>query len=187
MDDSRFDAWTRAAASVPTRRALLGAALGGLAAALIGGRVDAADKRALGGICRKNGDCASGVCGRKDRTGRQYCVCATGADCPALSEPCAAATCVDGVCGTGGFKAAGTVCRASTHLCDPTTVCSGTSADCPYDPLELEGRICYGGVIGDYPTPPPVPNPCDVVNLTICENNVCDDSVIYRCSPPPPR
>ncbi len=190
MDGSRVDDLTRAAASSPSRRALLAAALGGIATALLGNRADAAPvKRGIGEICRKGGDCVSGYCGAKDRTGRQYCGCATAAECPLPSAPCAAATCVQGVCGTGGFKAAGTVCHASTHLCDPDTVCTGSSTDCPYDPLALEGRMCMGGVIGAFPPPPgdTPPNPCDCARQVLCENNTCDISCSLRCAPPPPR
>lgn len=183
MDGSRFDALARAMVNARSRRSVLGAAFGGLAAAMLGDRVNAAGTmRSIGEICRKNGDCGSGLCGPKDRTGRRYCGCVTATDCPEPSTPCGAATCVAGVCGTGGFKSAGTVCRASSHLCDPTSVCTGSSSECTYDPLALEGRICYGGVIGGFPPTDVPPNPCDITTQTRCKNNVCDDTVIRRCT-----
>jgi hypothetical protein len=157
MDGSRFDALTRAAASTPSRRKLLGAALGGLAAAVLGDRAEAAVKRGPGEICRKPGDCASGLCNAPDRTGRQYCGCTDPSQCPQPKDACHIATCTgtcgiavnvgascddrnactagdtcqaDGSCG-GGIA---TVCTAldqchTAGICDPKTgVCSNPVA-----------------------------------------------------------
>src|SRR3954464_2788638 len=102
MDGSRFDSLTRAAASAPTRRAFLGAALGGLTTAIFGRGAEAAVKRGPGEICRKNGDCAAGLCNPPDRTGRRYCGCTEVTQCPQpdAGDPCQTAICTAGVCGT---------------------------------------------------------------------------------------
>lgn len=101
MDGNRFDSLARAAAAAPTRRALLGAALGALGSAVFGSRADAARLRNPGEICRKNGDCATDACGPKDRYGRRRCLCNGAADCPQpnAGDPCRTSTCVAGVCG----------------------------------------------------------------------------------------
>ena len=107
MDGNRFDALARAAAS---RRSLLGAALGGLAAAAHGGRTVAARLRTSGEICRKDGDCASGVCGPRDRTGRRYCGCVGDADCPVPGDACQAVSCVAGACVAAELGGVGAAC-----------------------------------------------------------------------------
>ncbi len=93
MDDSRFDQFTR---SLPgqSRRSLvkgvLGMALGGLLGSAAVREANAATLRSPGEICRKNGECASGLCSPKDRTGRQRCQCIEGG--------CNGGTCCEGRC-----------------------------------------------------------------------------------------
>jgi hypothetical protein len=99
VDHSRFDALTRTAAKASSRRALLGTAISAALAGFIGQRAEAAADRGPGAICRKNGDCATGVCGLKDRTGRQRCQCVDVSDCPGSDSSCPAAVCSNGICG----------------------------------------------------------------------------------------
>lgn len=88
MDDLRFDAITRSFAAPGSRRRLLGGMLAG-ALALVGVETVGAvpvepvnpGGRATGDICRKSGDCASGICTPPDRTGRRRCGCQVNADC----------------------------------------------------------------------------------------------------------
>src|SRR4051812_38118718 len=53
-------------------KAFVGIALGSAVSAIACG-ASAAIKRGAGEICRKDGECESGVCGKPDRTGRRYC------------------------------------------------------------------------------------------------------------------
>jgi hypothetical protein len=128
MDGSRFDALTRAAAAAPSRRALLGAALGGLAATLVGRGAEAAVLRGPGEICRKPGDCATGLCNPPDRTGRQYCGCTDPSQCPPPKDACHIATCT-GTCGIAVNVGA---------ACDDRNACT-TGETC-----QVNGR-CGGG------------------------------------------
>lgn len=79
MDGSRFDTVARALAGGGSRRSLMkaafGAAVGGAVTVALSEETAAARKRVVGEVCRKNGDCASDVCGPKDRYGRKRCAC----------------------------------------------------------------------------------------------------------------
>lgn len=44
------------------------------------------------------------------------------------------------------FTSAGTVCRASTSVCDPQEVCPGNSSSCPADILAPNGQNCGSGL-----------------------------------------
>lgn len=44
------------------------------------------------------------------------------------------------------FSTNGTVCRASTGVCDPQEVCSGTNAACPADQVAPNGQSCASGL-----------------------------------------
>lgn len=158
MDDSRFDALTRAVAKYSSRRTLLGAALGGLVAAALGDQTRAAARlRGLGEICRKNGDCASGACGPADRTGRQRCVCPEGTiDCGAgcvAAQCCSSADCAGGhVCLSNGSCAVpcSAGCESCGNRCITTSdglvcsaggadqTCNQSNTDCPV------GKACSG-------------------------------------------
>jgi hypothetical protein len=141
MDGARFDRMTRTFAG-RTRRSVLkagvGALLGGAAGGLGLGRASAALQRAPGDICRKNGDCASGLCGPKDRTGRQRCLCVTPTDCPA-TDACTLQTCTAGVCGTSPRDCAAEVAdQCNDAACDPLTGCYA---------VPLTGNACDDGNI----------------------------------------
>jgi hypothetical protein len=198
MDGKRFDHLTQQFASSLSRRSLLKSVAGAAVAAGLGIRrpshADAATCKAAGQVCREHANCCSGSCGAKDRTGRRTCTCPSsttncGGACVTLEtdathcgacgnkcrprSACETATCVNGTC-QYGFKPAGTVCHASTGECDPTATCTGTSADCPYDPSAFHGRPCNGNGSGNTP-----PNPCGY----LCHQNVCRIPW-ERCSPP---
>lgn len=153
MDGARFDHLTKSVAGA-SRRSLLKAAVGTLlggALASTGRRGAAAAGRHVGEICRKHGDCASGVCGPKDATGRQYCVCATAADCPAPPDACTVATCTAGTCSTAPRNCAaelpGDQCNDVT--CDPITGCSLvplTGPACDDGDACTTGETCRNGV-----------------------------------------
>jgi hypothetical protein len=117
MEDARFDDLTRELAVSRSRRSLVksafGAMFGGtLAVAGVHGASAAARGRAPAEICRKDGDCASGLCGPVDRMGRRRCLCAGADQCPQPADQELAAVCSpDGICGVerqGGCFIAGT-------------------------------------------------------------------------------
>lgn len=93
MDDQRFDALVRSVAGAPSRRRLLGALVGGLAATVlprVGSEAEAARCLALGKRCERGDDCCAGRC----RGGR--CRCSTTQKrCGAICIP-DAACCKDG-------------------------------------------------------------------------------------------
>lgn len=62
----------------------------------------------------------------------------TGAVCDPSNEGCCSLQCQ--------FASSGTVCRASTGQCDPQETCSGTSATCPSDQTEPDGKSCGNGL-----------------------------------------
>ena len=84
-----------------------------------------------------NTPCTGGLC----QNGACVAQCTTPATCPQPSQPCAVATCIGGVCGTGP-RAAGTVCRAAAGDCDLAEVCNGTSLDCPANQFRPAGTVC---------------------------------------------
>jgi hypothetical protein len=155
MDGFQFDSLTRVAAAAPSRRALVSAMIGGLAALAFGGRAGAAArKRPVGEICRKAGDCVSGVCSGPDATGRSRCGCPAtevaldgrcflaypncSGDCPAFAV----------VVSGGGVNACLPVADlGSASPCD-------TTAECPSDEVcvNISGSAicqtgCYAGGI----------------------------------------
>jgi hypothetical protein len=157
MDGVTFDRMTKSLAG-RTRRSLLkaglGAVLGGAAGGLGLGRASAALKRAPGDICRKGGDCTSGLCLAKDATGRQRCGCVTTSDCPQpdAGDPCRSSTCSQaGVCGLQINE--GASCNNGAGACDATgacvdLVCVGTTpgtASCTGDGDCAAGETCVNG------------------------------------------
>ena len=125
MDGDRFDSLTKTIAGT-SRRSLLKVGLGAVLSGAVGTfsreSVDAARRlRALGQICRKDGDCASGACGPRDGRGRGRCRCATAADCP---QPEPGSLCRSAICDAG-------VCTMN-DVCTARGTCAGTNApvDC---------------------------------------------------------
>jgi hypothetical protein len=62
------------------------------------------------------------------------CKLRTGAICDPTNDGCCTSTCQ--------FAAAGTVCRASTGVCDPQETCSGSNGTCPPDTTKPDGTNC---------------------------------------------
>jgi len=62
-----------------------------------------------------------------------------GEDCDLGSSNGSGASCCDTAC---QYRAPGQGCRASTGVCDAAESCTGSSADCPADALELSGTLC---------------------------------------------
>lgn len=163
MDGTQFDRITKALAG-RSRRAVLkggaGALLGGALAGLGTGRVGAAPPRRIGEICRKGGDCASGLCLPKDATGRQRCGCATDDHCPSNGvDACGTSTCQpDGTCVSAAPCADGECCHEG--------VCRSPGATL----IDCEGLCDY------------INNPA---NVTICGQTVacpnCEDCSSLGC------
>ena len=99
MDGTRFDALTKSLARGLTRRRVL-ASIGAVFAGSAAASASAATGRPKGALCRKHGECASGVCGPKDATGRQRCLGATGDTC-AADQDCGGGPCLEGTCCAG--------------------------------------------------------------------------------------
>ena len=127
MDGQRFDRFTVAVASLISRRSLLRTLAGVAAAALAGSTkatgARAATTRAPGEICRKNSECASGLCGPRDATGRQRCLCQSANDCGS-GKVCTSGTCTI-VC-PAGSKPCGNDCISLTSCCTAGD-CNGTA------------------------------------------------------------
>jgi hypothetical protein len=165
MDGNRFDDLVRELGGPKSRRSALGVLAGSVVALLGGAGADAASKRALGEICRKNGDCASGLCGPKDRYGRQSCACATDADCndgnACTSDHCDPTThtcshtfgCVTGVANASAVctaKSCGFACNSGFKECAGACILEGdccTGADCTTDVADASAT-CVAGICG---------------------------------------
>lgn len=199
MDGSRFDQLTRSLAG-SSRRSLLSAALGGaLAAVGLADAADAARKRRAGEVCRKNGDCASNVCGPKDSHGRRRCSCLTANDCTAPGQ-CQVAACTNGVCGgaeptnsiTCTLAGGGTGYCVGGSCVDVAGSCKGFGTCTPAD--GCGGGTCGGGVSTCYGTAEGLPacvdtsgscsptctTSADCAAGTVCITTTCCGSV---CDP----
>lgn len=120
MDGDRFDRLARELASgSSTRRGFLARAVAAVAAgAGLGGgaatqHAAAALCRSSGGICTGDGNCCSGRCLPKDRTGRRRCAKSLGEACAAGGE-CASGICADGVCCDQSCGGQCETCRTGT-------------------------------------------------------------------------
>lgn len=86
------------------------------------------------GIVEAGEDCDCGGtsgCGSNPCCEPTTCKFKTNAVCDPSNEDCCSSTCQ--------FASNGTVCRASTGICDPQEVCSGTVAACPADATAPDG------------------------------------------------
>ena len=92
------------------------------------GIVEAGEECDCGGVsgCKDNACCDATTCKFKN-----------GAICDDSNEDC---------CSQCTFSAAGTVCRASTGICNPAEMCSGQNATCPPDVTAPNGQDCGGGL-----------------------------------------
>lgn len=137
MDPCRFDDFARLTAHSSSRRRLLGALAAGFAALVGHGSLSAASCRPPSGVCRKHGDCCSGICGATDATGRRRCVCPQG------SEPCGGG-CVE----TISYDTDPLNCGACGNVC-PRTACSAAVCNAGVCELvadtEVLGASCSNG------------------------------------------
>ena len=186
MDGSRFDHATKLFAST-SRRSLLKAGLGsavGLALSGIGQRGSGAAQslRVAGEICRKHGDCATHVCGPKDRTGRSRCGCALDSDCPVPSGSgiCATTTCVSGACITQynvGIPCDDGDACTTNDVCLSNGSCAGTPVVCIPLGNCYDAGVCDSqtGICSDPVKPDGVP--CDDGNPNstgeTCQSGIC--------------
>ena len=76
-------------------------------------------------------------CGSDKCCNPTTCKYTTGSVCDDANDEC---------CLNCQLKAAGTVCRASTGVCDPQEVCSGNSSSCPPDQTTPNGQSCGSGL-----------------------------------------
>lgn len=168
MDGNRFDDLTR---SLATRRGILRgglAAVAALAGAALGpSRAAAAPKRLVGQVCRKHGDCASGVCLPKDATGRQYCGCSDVAQCPAGTD------CVPAVCTAQNRCATQALPEGSdcpTGIC-VAGACLGETGDAC-----AAGPDCISGNCAQDVAPPNTSQLCCPDGVINCQGNCCASS-----------
>lgn len=197
MDDLRFDRLARSLAHAAPRRAvaraLLGAATGGLVAAL-GPAADAKAAR-----CKKDDDCTGcRTCDRKKRRcvkgcakGRRcrdgLCVaagrtCASQADCGAC-ESCSAGACApdpakDGQgCGGCLVCANGTCGIPSNDRCADNEICRPATGTCCAECLD--GRCCRAGEVCIDPGAFAANSCCDTERNTPCGSN--GDGTFAQC------
>lgn len=77
-------------------------------------------------------DCGGEIgCGDNPCCNPTTCKFTTNAVCDPSNEACCSGTCQ--------FSSSGSVCRASTGVCDPEETCDGTSANCPSDVTSPDG------------------------------------------------
>lgn len=66
------------------------------------------------------------------------CKFTSGSVCDPSNEQCCTGQCQ--------YAGSGTVCRASTGVCDPDETCTGTAGDCPVDQKAADGTGCGSGL-----------------------------------------
>lgn len=93
------------------------------------------------GIVESGEDCDCG--GDSGCSGNTCCDAATckfttNSVCDPSNEDCCTSSCQ--------FSSSGTVCRASTGLCDPQETCTGNSSTCPTDENAPDGTDCGSGL-----------------------------------------
>lgn len=149
MDGARFDSITKVLAGAQTRRSALKAMAAAMTVSLGARlhRVEAANCRPNGAICRKPGDCCDQICGPKDRTGRQRCGCdvgfvpVNGACCPQANA--CGDVCLDAPCGQG------LTCCASDSACVDLKTDPQHCGACD-TPVDVDrGEVCCLGDICD--------------------------------------
>lgn len=92
------------------------------------------------GIVEEGEECDCGGtegCGSDACCDPTTCKFTNGAVCDPSNEEC---------CQSCQFSNNGTVCRASTGVCDPAEVCTGSSASCPADTTAPDGQNCGSGL-----------------------------------------
>ena len=92
------------------------------------------------GIVEAGEECDCGgasLCGDNNCCDGSTCKFKSGAVCDDSNEDC---------CTNCQFATKGAVCRASTGVCDPQEVCSGTNSSCPADATAPNGQSCGNGL-----------------------------------------
>lgn len=92
------------------------------------------------GIVEEGEDCDCGGdagCSGNTCCNPTTCKFNSGAVCDPSNEGCCTSQCQ--------FAGVGTVCRASTGVCDPAETCSGTNGTCPPDTTAPDGTDCKSG------------------------------------------
>ncbi|KAJ4424511.1 hypothetical protein N0V82_000835 [Gnomoniopsis sp. IMI 355080] len=79
--------------------------------------------------CGGDAGCAGNTC-----CDANTCKFTTGSVCDSSNEDCCTSSCQ--------FASSGTVCRASTGVCDPQETCTGNSSTCPADLSAPDGTGC---------------------------------------------
>lgn len=88
------------------------------------------------GIVEEGEECDCGGtdgCGSNTCCDPSTCKFTSGSVCDDANDDC---------CTSCQFTSSGTVCRASTGVCDPEETCSGSSASCPEDATAQDGTSC---------------------------------------------
>ncbi|KAJ0124966.1 hypothetical protein N8I77_005951 [Diaporthe amygdali] len=93
------------------------------------------------GIVESGEDCDCGgeaSCGNNTCCNPTTCKFTTNSVCDPTNEECCTDQCQ--------FSSSGTICRASTGLCDPEETCQGNSSSCPTDNNAPDGTSCGDGL-----------------------------------------
>jgi hypothetical protein len=195
MDGGRFDDLARRLARPASRRGVLGLLGAGLVAVVAPQSSRDAEAatvcRSLGVVCAKSGDCCSGSCGPKNRSGRRLCQCDDPGDCPIPMNQCQTAVCQAGVCSTlpvscvplDDCHLAG-ACDSATGVC--TNPAKPDGAACENPDACLAGGTCQSGsCVGGTPLAQ-ASEPCAVASdccgdLTCVANDVLQNPLV--CCP----
>jgi hypothetical protein len=147
MDAGQLDGLTRAVATAPSRRALLGVALGGVLAAL--GRQTAAAKKKGNGKGKGKGSGKKGCPKGKKRCGTK-CIpkedCCTAADC----NGCWLESCINGGCQCEPHEIRqGLVCGVFPTCTPAGLPCFDNGECCSYRCGDdgLGGKVCHPGTL----------------------------------------
>ena len=179
MDGSQFDSLTKSLAiGSPSRRVLLKTVLAVLLGAAGPGRRDAsaAKCRPSSAVCRKGGDCCSGLCRPPDRTGRQWCGKMLGE--PAISgSECGSGIVADGVCCDRNCTGQCEACNQSGAAGTCSPVRGGPMGGC----LACAGSgPCAGTCAGSDRTACAYPGDSSTCAPSICDNT--GDAVHSTCN-----
>jgi hypothetical protein len=167
MDGSNFDRFTQGLATASSRRSFLKGIVASALATGFGslrpGQSDAAACKSVGKVCREHGNCCSGLCGDKDRTGRRKCVCPAG-----LEEK--KGQCVD---------------PKTAYLADIDN-CGAAGVKCPHTKCQV--AVCTGGTCGLAPNAAAVSRSCDDgkawTTKDVCQADGSCAGTLTPCDPP---